>query len=159
MPEEVQRWRIINDGVMGGISQSELLMTSAGTAIFRGEVSLENSGGFASVRTMSTDFHLEGYEGLIVRLKGDGQTYQLRLRTDDAFDGIAYRAKFDTQADTWQRVRVAFEDCVPSFRGRVLRDKPPLEGAHIRQIGFLISEKQAGPFHLEIDWIKAYQAE
>ena len=50
MPEEMDQWGIVNDGVMGGISQSQFTITPDKTAIFQGDVSLENYGGFASVR-------------------------------------------------------------------------------------------------------------
>ena len=48
--EEDVRWRIVNDGVMGGLSSSDLELTKDRTAIFSGFVSLDNNGGFASVR-------------------------------------------------------------------------------------------------------------
>ena len=43
-------WRIVNDGVMGGISKSSLLLNSSGQGKFAGHVSLANNGGFASVQ-------------------------------------------------------------------------------------------------------------
>ena len=43
-------WRSVNDGVMGGLSRGSLRIVAAGVGIFEGEVSLENNGGFASVR-------------------------------------------------------------------------------------------------------------
>jgi monofunctional biosynthetic peptidoglycan transglycosylase len=43
---------------------------------------------------------------------------------------------------------------VPTFRGRELHDVPPIEAGAIRQLGFLIADKQGGPFRLEVDWIK-----
>jgi monofunctional biosynthetic peptidoglycan transglycosylase len=155
--DEAARWRKVNDVVMGGLSQSEMVFTSRDTAIFRGRVSLENYGGFASVRTTPQDYDVGGDEGLVVRVKGDGHRFRLRLRTNDRFDGPAYQVDFDTVADAWITVRAPFSAFVPTFRGRPLRDAPPLDSAQIRQIGFLIADKQAGPFQLEIDWISAYK--
>jgi monofunctional biosynthetic peptidoglycan transglycosylase len=93
----------------------------------------------------------------VVRVKGDGRRYMLRLRTDRYLDGPAYESGFDTSAETWITVRVPFRDFVPTFRGRRLRNIPAIDGADVRQIGFMLADKQAGPFRLEIDWVKAYE--
>ena len=150
-------WRIVNDGVMGGLSQSEIVLSESNTAIFQGTVSLENNGGFSSIRTSPRFYKLDGYRGIILRLKGDGKKYQFRLRMNDRFDGISYRYHFKTDINRWVIIRVPFNECVPVFRGRTLYDVEPITPKKIQQIGFLISDKQAGPFKLEIDWIKAYK--
>ena len=154
---DVDRWTSVNDVVMGGLSRSELVLTSRGTALFRGNVSLENYGGFASVRTSPYPYRLGGSEGVVLRVRGDGQRYQLRFRTDANWDGVAYQAGFDTVPDDWRLIRIRFADCTPIFRGRRVPDAPSLDGRLIQQIGLLIADKQAGPFQLEIDWIKAYK--
>ena len=155
--DEAARWVRVNDGVMGGLSQSEMIFTPQGTALFEGTLSLENDGGFASVRTRPFDLGLGGYEGLAVRVKGDGRRYKLRLRVDDRLDGPAYEADFETTADTWVNIQAPFRDFSATFRGRRLRNAPALDGAATRQIGFMLADKRAGPFRLEIDWVKAYQ--
>ena len=155
--DENENWRIINDDVMGGISQSEIVFGESGTAIFQGKISLENNGGFASTRSKPRSFELDGYTGLVVRIQGDGKDYQLRIRTDNRFDGISYRYQFATQHETWKTIRVPFSDFVPVFRGRVLSDVKPVSPEQIQQIGFLIADKQAGKFRIQIDWIKAYK--
>jgi NADH dehydrogenase [ubiquinone] 1 alpha subcomplex assembly factor 1 len=150
-------WVRVNDGVMGGLSQSNLTLTQEGTVVFAGTLSLENNGGFASVRTYPYDFGLDEYKGLAFRVRGDGRGYKLRLRGDDRLDGPAYEAEFETVADTWVTVQIPFADLRPTFRGRRLRNRPALKGAAVRQIGFMIADKQEGPFQLEIDWIQAYK--
>ena len=154
---KVEDWRIVNDGVMGGLSQSDMTISDNNTAVFKGRVSLENNGGFASMRTRPHFFDLEGYEGILLRLKGDGKRYQLRLRTDDGFDGISYRYTFNTETDEWIIIRAPFNECVPVFRGRVLSNVGAIIPKKIKQIGFLIADKQPGPFKIEIDWIKAFK--
>jgi monofunctional biosynthetic peptidoglycan transglycosylase len=149
-------WVRVNDGVMGGLSQSTLTLTQEGTAVFSGTLSLANHGGFASVRTYPYDFALGEYAGLAFRVKGDGRGYKLRLRSDDRLDSPAYEADFETAAGTWTTVRIPFADLRPTFRGRRLRNMPVLDGTAVRQIGFMIADKREGPFRLEIDWIKAY---
>lgn len=149
-------WQIVNDGVMGGLSRSEMGLTGEGTALFRGFVSLDNNGGFASTRTpVATD--LGSYDGVVLRVRGDGRSYQFRFRTNDMFDGVAYRADFETEAGEWVEVVLPFEAFRPNFRGYVPRGAGPLDPARIRQMGFLIGDKREGPFRLEVAWVKAYR--
>ncbi len=148
-----QSWLPINDGVMGGLSQSKMIATGTGTAVFSGTVSLENNGGFASVRAALEELDLSDYEGLVVRIFGDGKRYQLRLRTDNRYDGIAYQASFETADGAWEEIEIPFSSFLPTYRGRRPRGAPPLDAGKISQIGFMIADKQNGPFRLEIDWI------
>lgn len=154
-PNSTQNWNIINDGVMGGLSRSTIRWSDEGVAVFSGVVSLENNGGFASVRTAPRDFQIADYKGIKLRLKGDGKTYQFRIRTDNNFDGVAHTVEFTTTDGKWSTVELPFSSFSPTFRGRTLRNVGPLAPADIRQIGFLISGKQEGSFQLMVDWIKA----
>lgn len=149
-------WRIINDGVMGGVSQSSFEINADGTATFKGNVSPENNGGFASVRTAIEDMDLDNYSGAIVRIKGDGKTYSLRFRTNQTFDGISYQAKFKTEPGTWREYKIPFEDFTPVWRGRFVPNQPQLTSGEIKQVGLLIADEQYGDFELNIDWIKFY---
>lgn len=154
---EIQSWNIVNDGVMGGRSQSTITSGANATAVFKGVVSLENNGGFASTRTTPRTYDLAGYEGMSLRVRGDGKRYQFRLRTDNRFDGIAYSYDFATTAGEWLDVNIPFADFIPVFRGRVLSDVGPVDPVEIQQVGFLVANKKAEAFQLEIDWIKAYK--
>ena len=70
---EVGYWRIVNDSVMGGLSKSEIVYSDGNKAIFRGIVSLENNGGFASTRTIPRSYELDGHDGILLRVRGDGK--------------------------------------------------------------------------------------
>lgn len=147
-------WFVVNDGVMGGLSSSDMVVTADGTGLFAGRLSLANNGGFASVRTaVRTD--LSGFAGLALRVRGDGRTYEVRLRTDDRFDGIAYRAEFDTEPGEWMTVILPFDRFVPTFRGYVPRGAPPLDTGAIGQLGLLLGDKREGAFRLEVRSILA----
>ena len=148
-------WQVVNDDVMGGISSSQVDVATNGTMTFAGTVSLENNGGFASVRSLPARHDLTGHDAFVVRARGDGNRYRLTVRTGRSFDSAIYQASFTTQAGEWQEHRLAFKDFVPSFRGRVLSGEPPLNPAQIASVGFLISDKQSGPFRLEVAWVKA----
>jgi hypothetical protein len=149
-PASVASWRPINDGVMGGLSIGLLRHHPAGHAEFAGRVSLDNNGGFASVRCLAGDFGRNGVLAYLVDVRGDGRRYKLNLRTDNGFDGVNYQARFDPPAGNWTTCRIAVADFVPTWRGRPVPDAPPLDVTRIRQIGLMIADRQAGPFCLAI---------
>jgi len=156
-PEESKQWSVVNDGVMGGLSQSGVEITSAAHALFAGKLSLENNGGFASIRRKPHDYGLNGYDGILLRVKGDGRTYQFRVRTNDRFDGVSYRAEFKTKPEEWMTAKIPFKSLKPTFRGRPVPSAPELRPDRIRQIGFLLGDKREGRFQIEIDWIQTYR--
>lgn len=156
-PKESKQWRIINDGVMGGLSQGEIEIASPAIAVFKGKLSLENNGGFASVRRLPHDYQLAGFDGILLRVKGDGRAYQFRARTNKRFDGVSYRAEFKTKPGKWLTVKIPFNSLKPTFRGWPVPNAPELKPEAISQIGFLLGDKREGNFRLEIDWIQAYQ--
>lgn len=149
------KWEVINDSVMGGVSTSRMGEGKDNTLVFAGTVSLENNGGFASVRSLPALRDLAGCDAFILRLRGDGRKYKFTVQTERSFDRAIYQAAFTTKEGEWQEHRLALKDFVPTFRGRVLLGEPPLDPAKAASVGFLISDQQAGPFRLEIAWIKA----
>ncbi|MBT8061192.1 MAG: CIA30 family protein, partial [Gammaproteobacteria bacterium] len=134
-------WRVINDGVMGGVSSGRLAFDED-KLVFSGELSLDNNGGFASVRRL-VDQDLSGADSVTIVVRGDGRRYQFRLRMNDRFDGVAWVSEFDTAAN-WQTVTLELSNFNPQFRGRRVSDAPDLIGADIRQIGFLLADKDEG---------------
>lgn len=148
------KWFIVNDDVMGGISRSEMKVHDDGFANFSGSVSPENNGGFASIRAMMETNSEKKFKGVIIRVKGDGKKYNLRFRTSTNFDGYAYQAKFQTKENNWIEYKLPFSSFEPTFRGRILSNKPKLESQNIVQMGLLIADYQFGEFTLDIDWIK-----
>jgi monofunctional biosynthetic peptidoglycan transglycosylase len=149
-PEEAKRWRAINDGVMGGLSQSHLVSATDTSAVFEGTLSLENNGGFASVRRAAPDEKLSEAKAIILQVKGDGRRYDFRFRTEDRFDGVAYRASFITVEGEWREVVLPIGTFQATFRGRSAPGAPALEPGKIRQMGFLVAEKRPGTFRLEV---------
>ncbi len=146
-------WRPVDDVVMGGVSSSTFETAEPGIARFRGNVSLENFGGFASVRTSPRDWDSTGATAFLLRVRGDGKTYKFTVRTSDAFDGIQYQARFAAPAGAWTDVRLPVDAFVPTFRGRRVPFVPSLDAAKVRALGLMISDKQAGPFVLLVDRI------
>lgn len=153
---EAEPWPSIDDVVMGGVSKCEMILTGS-FAVFRGDLSLENDGGFASVRSRPAEHALEGYAGIALRVRGDGRTYGVRLRTTAAFDGVSYQAPLATRAGEWTEHLIPFTEFEPVFRGRRVADAPALDPGAIRTFAFLLADQDPGPFRLEIDWIEAYR--
>ncbi len=147
---EPERWNVVNDSVMGGLSRSSLRSTAEGTCVFSGEVSLRNNGGFASVRTRTMDFDLEGAESITLAFHGDGNSYKLRLRTNNRHDGVNYELPFQTVDGLWMEHTFQLEDFVPVWRGRRVRDAGSLDASRVRSVGLMISDKQEGSFRLEV---------
>ncbi|MGO8696613.1 MAG: CIA30 family protein [Limisphaerales bacterium] len=148
-------WQIVNDDVMGGVSKSRFQILTNGFAVFSGLVSLENSGGFASVRSSLALQDLTGFGCFVIRLRGDGHRYKFTVRTEAGLDTPLYQYPFVTKHGEWEEHRLAFKEFVPTFRGRILTGVPPLNPAKVTSVGFLISDEQEGPFKLEVAWIKA----
>ena len=150
----VADWAIVNDGVMGGLSSSEFVDSGDGFAVFRGDLSLENNGGFASVRGIVPSGAMEQHSGLALRVRGDGRRYQVRLRTNRQFDGVAYMAEFETRDGAWETIEIPFSEFEATYRGMKPRGAPELVPGEIRQLGLLIGDKVEGPFRLDVEWIR-----
>ena len=139
---------------MGGRSASRVEPCPDGAA-FTGTVSLENGGGFASVRTRPGRWDTAGARFLVLRARSDGKRYKLTVRTDEGFDGVQYQQAFTTAGGRCRDVRLPVAGFHASFRGRRIPDAPPLDPAQIRAFGLMISEKQAGAFRLEVATLHA----
>jgi len=150
---QIEAWRSINDCVMGGRSEGGMVQTAEGLK-FEGNLSLENNGGFSSVRR-DVEQDVSGTNRVGLEIRGDGRDYQFRIRQDTRFDGIAWRASFPSK-DAWARIEISLLDFVPVFRGRVVDKAGPVVTSRIQQIGFLLADKHAGPFELEIRHIEFF---
>lgn len=151
---DARAWQIVTDDAMGGMSSSRIEIVD-GVGVFRGEVSLENNGGFASVRSLPAAHELAGAGAFVIRVRGDGRRYTFTARTVEGSHATVYQATFQPAPHEWTELRLPVAAFVPTFRGRVRAGAPALDAATVVSVGFLISDRQAGPFRLEIAWIKA----
>lgn len=154
-PNEQQRWYAVDDGVMGGVSQSTFSVTD-NEGRFHGEVSLENGGGFASVRREPNGFEptLADAHGIALTVRGDGRTYQLRLKSASLGDASAYRVKFTPNQEAWETLHFPWSAFEAVRRGTVLNDAPAITPSDIHQLGFLIADRTAGSFCLHVTCIE-----
>lgn len=146
-------WQTVNDGVMGGRSVGRFRINKDKNLEFFGILSLENNGGFASVRSRGSTLGLMKGNALVLRVRGDGRKYKLDLYTPRRLVAFSYRAEFQTQKGKWIEVTVPLDKFVATSFGRVVRSRP-LDPGTVNGLGILLGDKKAGPFKLEIDWIK-----
>ena len=153
-----QQWQIVNDGVMGGHSSSHLQINEDGNAVFLGHVSLQNNGGFASVKN-SESLSIEGSDFIRLHVKGDGKRYSFRIRTKtgEERNHWVYEIRFDTKKDQWEIIDLSLNELKAVFRGRPQPGAPSADLSRIIEYGFLISDEQEGDFRLEIDSIYALE--
>ena len=143
-------WKIVNDVVMGGRSYGSFRLNRKGNAFFEGEISLENNGGFSSVRHQMKAKDISKFSKVTIRLKGDGKKYQFRIKKNKK-DYHSYITTFQTSKD-WKTITINIRDMYPTFRGRKL-NMDNLIADKIEEIAFLIGNKKAEKFRLEIDVI------
>ena len=148
-------WQTVLDGVMGGRSTGRISAGEGGTLQFTGELSLENNGGFSQIRTAVAQGLFAGTKGLLMRVKGDGRTYQCDIRSSRArVMAGGYQRLFATKAGEWIEVEIPFDECTFNTFGQRVRDAAPLDPTTIESVGITLSDKKPGDFALEIDWIR-----
>ena len=172
------RWGALDDVVMGGASESALLrVEGAGEGgarpayVFGGVLRTENNGGFASVRTRNYEPPLDfgAYDGLALRVRGDGRRYKVQLRTDADWDGVSYCATMVAPPEgEWATVDVPFASFVPTRRANTLLGGPPLDPSSVCSVQLMLSKFEldgelnptfeAGPFSLPVESVVAYKA-
>lgn len=148
---DIRNWRTVDDVVMGGRSSGSFSLSPEGYGVFAGRVSLENNGGFSSVRYGFEKRQIKGYSKVIIRLKGDGKSYQFRIK-EDTGTYYSYIAAFTTTGE-WQDIEISLAEMYPSFRGRKL-DLPNFSHGTVEELTFLIGNKKPQEFKLMIDTIK-----
>jgi NADH dehydrogenase [ubiquinone] 1 alpha subcomplex assembly factor 1 len=157
-PRAPDSWEAIGDRVMGGQSTGRLETLPGGRAVFLGEISLEDGGGFASVRSGRGSYDLSRHEGLVLEIRGDGRTYKLAIRTDPDFDGVSWQAAFETRPGSWEAIRLPLAGFRPTWRGRPVPGAGRLEPGRVVSFGLVVAERRAGSFRLEISALRAYRA-
>ncbi len=81
-------------------------------------LSLENTDGFASVRSRPKDFDIKAGDAIVVRVKGDGREYVLNLSTKSRRMAFSYRAPLPTKQGEWAEVSVRLAEFIPTAFGR-----------------------------------------
>lgn len=145
---DISAWRVVNDTVMGGRSSAKFRMSKEGHGEFTGSVSLENNGGFSSVRYRFSQMEVGSYTKLVLRLKGDGKQYQIRVK-DNSGRYYSYINYFETTGD-WEEIEIPLAEMYAYYRGYKL-DRPNFNHNTLEEIALLIGNKKEEEFHLLID--------
>ena len=148
---EIQNWLIVDDVVMGGKSSGTFNLNTDGFGVFEGSISLDNNGGFSSVRYRFEKTLVKEYSTVHIKLRGDGKKYQFRIKAKSG-DYYSYVSPFQTTGE-WEEIEIPLKDMYPSFRGRKL-DQPNFSDDYIEEITFLIGNKKEEDFQLIIDKIE-----
>ncbi|WP_428387783.1 CIA30 family protein [Mucisphaera sp.] len=155
---ENQRWRMVNDNVMGGRSLGRVQFDD-GVMIFSGSINT-NGGGFSSVRMPLEPGTLKDASQIRLRVRSDGRSpYRLLI-----IDNLPTRPRTilhrhdlpldpNVAANRWQTVTINLDQLTPSFHGNPV-SVPPLSKDHAVQLGFILNDTGDGPFRLEVDWIE-----
>ena len=147
---DISNWQILDDVVMGGRSNGQFKLNSEGYGEYSGKVSLENNGGFSSLRYYFDTKTTDTYSKFMIRLKGDGKSYQFRVK-DNRYNKYSFIYEFNT-SEEWQIIEIPFSDMYASLRGYRI-DIPNYGGDQMEEIAFLIGNKKEESFKLLIDSI------
>ncbi len=148
------KWRVQDDVVMGGRSDSQLKMTDENRARFFGRVSLENNGGFCSIhQTVEKNPYLitDKSSAFVLRIKGDGKAYNFRVRTPKGRHSYGYT--FSTKGgDHWETISIPFQAMEATYHGEPV-DVPNYAGENVVEMQLLIGNKKEETFEILIESI------
>lgn len=147
-------WFVVVDGVMGGRSTGELA-SKGDSVVFRGEVSLENQGGFSSIRTPDARYDLSLYRSLVIRYRTIGQSFALTLKNDREYFKPKYQFVLASTEGAWSVKEVEFNEFEKVRLGETVGGSPTLDDLRdVIRLGIISRDKVAGKFELEVDYIQ-----
>ena len=149
-------WRIVNDGVMGGLSSSQL-KENENSVLFNGNTSLENNGGFASMRTLFEKGSLSDCKTMTIRYKSNSinRTFGLSLKDSQRYYIPYYQHKFSPKTTDWEEITVNLKDFKHIRISQIIGNEMPLDYLKdVYNIALIVSDKKAGNFDIEIDYIE-----
>ncbi len=117
---DLSTWHVVDDGVMGGLSQGSLILNNDGNAVYSGYVTTKNNGGFSSVQ------------------------HNFNKKEVSKFRHVSFKT-----SGNWETIKLPLDSFYPSFRGHTL-DKPNYPGQVMERIALLIGNKREEDFSLEI---------
>lgn len=136
-------WSMFTDRVMGGASTAESgfdVLDGRRCLRLRGEVSLENNGGFIQVALPllreGGPFDASDYTGVRLWVRGNGETYHIHLRTPDNQRPWQYYSGEFTAGEEWRPVEIPFA----GFQPKNLRR--PLDPSRLLRIALVAIEKE-----------------
>jgi len=111
------QWRMFTDQVMGGVSTGEWdydTIDGRRCVHLRGDVSLENNGGFVQVALPLTKegqpFDASSYKGVRLWARGNGEVYHIHLRSSDSRRPWQYYGAKFVADSSWNMYDLPFSD-------------------------------------------------
>lgn len=147
-------WIVVNDGVMGGESNSKATILE-NSLLFGGNISLENNGGFASIRSELTNVDLSNTESVTIKYRSEGKNIGLRLLKEERFYFPYLKTNLQPTNWEWATEVIQMNQFLEYRLGKETNKK--LTGKDFRdiiRIGLIATDKTEGQFKIEIDYIK-----
>lgn len=150
-------WMVLTDRVMGGLSRSTIEYTT-NAMVVSGTISLENYGGFASVKTKFDNYDLSHYKGLKIRFKSTNQKFAFTLEQSKNWTYPYFKGDFSSKKENnWEEIVLYFNDFKTYQIGMPTGEKLPQAALKdIVRIGVMTTDKKEGPFTIEIDSIEFF---
>ncbi|CDS14398.1 hypothetical protein LRAMOSA06567 [Lichtheimia ramosa] len=172
---DLDHWAIGSDKDIGGFSTASLDITPEGTGRFHGNISLElpadrniEQSGYAAIRSKARESSMFGtpcwdtslFRYLALRVRGDQRKYFVNIQTDSVIQTDLYQHRlFLRTPGQWETVLIPFRDFVLTNNGMIQEDEVEMFREKVKTVGLSLTDRQEGPFSIEIDWIKAMNTE
>ena len=132
------QWEYVADKVMGGVSAGGIEQTiyqNRKATVLRGAVSLDNNGGFIQIAfdllADGSGFDASDWDGIALDVCGNGETYDIRLRTNQLTrPWQSFRTEF-IALPTWQILQIPFNNFIAHKTDAVF------DPSQLRRIGLL----------------------
>jgi hypothetical protein len=153
--EKNQEWKLLSDNIMGGVTKSKIEYTN-NSVLLSGNISLDNYGGFSSIKTKYKSVDLSKYNGIKIKFKSTNQKFAFTLEDNQDWTQPNYKREFSSKKDdTWEEVIIYFKDfqeiVIGETTGNMMKSKSL---KNIVRMGIMTYEKKEGPFSLEVDYIE-----
>ncbi|CAI8431051.1 MAG: Uncharacterised protein [Flavobacterium sp. SCGC AAA160-P02] len=147
-------WWVVNDGVMGGLSEGIKILTK-NSILFKGIISLDNNGGFSSLRRSLADKDLTQYNEVEIRYRSLGISQALTFAVSNRWYIPNYKVRLEGTLGQWETRTIKLSDFKKFYLGNPMNDYLKKEAIQkIVRIGVITDEKKYGGFEFEIDYIE-----
>jgi len=144
-----QSWSVVDDRVMGGMSQSQMDVMADGIR-WSGTLSYEQNGGFASMRSTWNPGCIAGMKAVRMRVRGSSDEFAFRMSSSQRYYDPVAEWKFKPTGE-WAWLCFDLEASEITVLGRSTGSKlDPRDVAKIARLGFMRKSGDAGPFWLEV---------
>lgn len=147
-------WSVVNDGVMGGLSRGSMKLTE-NSILFRGDISLDNNGGFSSLRRSFSEFDISNFNDIQIRYRSTGISLALTFAVSRRWYVPNYKVSLDGTSSKWKTTTIKLTDFKKHYIGKAMNEQLEKEALkEIIRIGLITDEKKYGSFEFEVDYIK-----